>query len=114
MPDTGAAGLMLRGVKRDDRSARTIAYIESLPDQQRGALLLVLWLNALLTLALQGVQLIVVVRALWQAKRSGHPLATIGDRAVSPSVATVLSVSAVHKLSREHLVRQLDQRAGTA
>jgi hypothetical protein len=42
-------------------------------------------------------QLIVVVRALWRAPRSGHPLKTIGELAVSPSVVTVLSISVIHQ-----------------
>jgi hypothetical protein len=54
-------------VKRDDRAELGIAYMKSLPAQQQSVLLLVLWLNAALTLVLQGVQLIVVVRVLWRA-----------------------------------------------
>jgi hypothetical protein len=88
--------------------------MKSIPAQQQSALLLGLWINAALTLVLQGVQLIVVVRVLWRAHRSGHPLQTIGDLAVSPTVSTVRSVSAIHQLAREQLARQFDQRARTA
>ncbi len=97
-------------MSRPDESERAIAYIESLPAQQRGALILVLWLNAVLTLVLQAAQLILVARALRRAKRGGRPLRTIGD-AVSPSAVTVLSISGVHKLAREYFVRQIDERA---
>jgi hypothetical protein len=76
--------------------------------------LLVLWVNAMLTLALQAVRLALVVRAVRRAARGGHPISTILDCAVSPSSATVVSASALHKLARERFHRQLDQRVRAA
>jgi hypothetical protein len=76
-------------------------------------LVLVLWVNAVLTLALQAAQLALVVQALRRAAR-GHPIATILDCAGSPGTATVVSASALHKLARERFGRQLDQRIHAA
>ena len=86
------------------------AYAKSLSPQQRGALVLVLWINAVLTLALGAAQLTLVVRALRRAARHGHPVATCLDCALSPSTATVLGASVIHNLARERLLRHLDQR----
>jgi hypothetical protein len=97
-----------------DRSEAFSAYAESLPPQQCGALLLMLWVNAMLTLALQAAQLALVVRALRRAARGGHPIETILNCATSPSTATVVSASALHKLARERFLRQLDQRVRAA
>ena len=76
--------------------------------------MLVLWVNAMLTLALQAAQLALVARALRRAAWCGHPIATILDCAVSPSTATVVSASALHKLAPERCGRQLDQRIRAA
>jgi hypothetical protein len=74
-------------------------------------LVLVLWVNAVLTaVALRAAQLALVVRALRRAARDGHPVPTCLDCALSPSTATVLGASAIHKLARERFLRHLDQR----
>jgi hypothetical protein len=96
-----------------DRSEAFSAYAESLPPQERGALLLILWVNAILTLALEAAQLALVVRTL-RGAHGDHPIETILDCAISPSAATVVSASALHKLGRERFLRQLDERARTA
>jgi hypothetical protein len=90
------------------------AYTESLPVQQRGTLLLVLWINSVLTLSLYAVQLAVSGRALRRAARGGRPVATVLECAISPSTAAVLSVSVLHKLARECFLRQLDRRIHAA
>lgn len=90
--------LILVAVMHRDRSEAFSAYAESLPPQQRRALLLVLWVNAMLTLALQAVQLALVMRAVRRAARGGHPITTIFDCAVSPSTAAVVGAP---KLTRE-------------
>jgi hypothetical protein len=90
------------------------AYAESLPAQQRGTLVLVLWVNSVLTLSLKAAQLAVTVQALRRAARGDHPVATVLESAGSPSTAVVLSVSAVHKLVRERFLRQLDRRIRAA
>jgi hypothetical protein len=90
------------------------AYTESLPVQQRGTLLLVLWVNSVLTLSLYAAQLAVTSRALRRAARGGRPVATVLECATSPSTAAVLSVSVLHKLARECFLRQLDRRIHAA
>jgi hypothetical protein len=39
------------------------AYVETLPAQQRGVLILALWANAVLSVALDGAWLVLVIRA---------------------------------------------------
>lgn len=89
-------------------------YAEALAPQQRGALLLTLWVNALLTLALQGAQLALALRALQRVRRSNDPLRAVLNVAVSPSTAAVISASAAHQLARQQLLRELDRRAHAA
>jgi hypothetical protein len=92
-----------------ERARGFSAYVDSLPPQQQGGLILVLWANAVLTLGLAAAQLALVARMLRRAAR-GDPTATVLDVAVSPSGATLLSASALHKLVRERFARRLDQR----
>lgn len=106
-------GLILGGVEQRERALAFSAYAESLPPQQRGALMLVLWANAVLTLALQAAQLVLVARGSQRAAR-GRPVATVLNCASSPRTATVLSASALHKLARERFARQLEQRIRAA
>jgi len=94
----------------DPAYARRVAYIEALPPQQRGTILLGLWLNAVLTLTLQGAQLALAIRVLQRTRHSHEPLRTALEYAVSPSTAAVLSASAVHKLARQRFVRVIDRR----
>ena len=85
--------------------------MESLPPQQAGTLIVVLWINAVVTLALQAAQLGLVVRTLRRARHPDHPIATIVDCAASLSTAIVVSASALHKLAWESFVRELEHRA---
>jgi hypothetical protein len=97
-----------------DRSEAVSAYAESLPPQERGALILVLWVNAILTLALEAAQLALVVRALRRAAKAEAPVETILGCAISPSTATAVGASALHKLARERFLRRLNQRVRAA
>ena len=97
-----------------ERSEAVTAYAESLPAQERGALILVLMVNAYLTLALEAAQLALVVRTLRRAAKAEDPVETILGRAISPSTATVVGASAVHKLARERFLRRLNQRVRAA
>ncbi|MBV8943852.1 MAG: hypothetical protein JOZ95_00400 [Solirubrobacterales bacterium] len=90
------------------------AYAEGLPAQQRGALLMALWVNALVTLALQGAQLAMALRVLRRARRSDDALRAALHLAVSPSTAAVVIASAAHELARQQLLRELARRAHAA
>lgn len=92
------------------KATRFTAYMETLPAEQRGALLLGLWANAVLTLALQGAQLVLVVLAFRRAKCSRHPIEAALDVAWSHSTAAVISTTAVHRVARQYFLRLLDRR----
>jgi hypothetical protein len=96
---------------RRDRSKPAMAYIETLSPQERGALMLILWLNSVVTLTLQAIELLLSARAVRRCARSRRPRATAIQSATSPSTATVLTASAAHKLARDLLRRRLDQGA---
>jgi hypothetical protein len=106
--------LMLFFAHGPERSEAVSAYAESLPPQERGALILVLLVNAILTLALEAVQLALVVRTLRRAAKAEDPVETILGCAISPSTATAVGASALHKLARERFLRRLDQRVRAA
>jgi len=91
-----------------DRSKPAMAYIETLSSQERGTLMLILWLNAVVTLTLQAIELLLTARAVRRSARSRRPWATAIESAVSPSTAAVLAASAAHKLARDLLRRRLD------
>ena len=106
---SGAGALILVATMHRDRSEAFSAYLKSLPPQQGGALLFVLWVNAIVTLAILGAQLALVVWILRRAAHSDHPIKTALNCATSPSAATVVSASALHKLARERFASRLDQ-----
>jgi hypothetical protein len=108
---TGAR--ILVAVVQHEQAPAFSAYTASLPPRQRGALILILWVNAVLTPALQAAQLVMVATVLRRAAR-GHPFTTVVDCAASPLTATVLAASAFHKLARERFARKLDRRIRAA
>jgi hypothetical protein len=77
-------------------------------------LLFVLWVNAIVTLVILGAQAALVVWILRRVARSDHPIETVLHCAMSPSTATVVGASALHKLARDRFVRQLDERVHAA
>jgi hypothetical protein len=88
--------------------------MDTLPAEQGGALILGLWVNALLTLALQSAQLVLIARGVRTATRSDNPTAAALDLVVSPSTAAVIGASAVHSLGRQYFLRLLDRRMSAA
>ena len=76
--------------------------------------MLILWLNAVVTLTLYAGALAFLVHALRRVKRDGHPLAGVLDSALSAPMATLLTASGLHKLARQRFLRQLDQRMRAA
>jgi hypothetical protein len=100
--------------RAQDRSEAVSAYAESLPPQERGALILVLLVNAILTLALDAAQLALVVRTLRRAAKAEAPVETILGCAISRSTTTAVGASALHKLARERFVRRLNERVRAA
>jgi hypothetical protein len=107
-------GALMLAAHAEERSEAVSAYAESLPPQERGALILVLVVNACLTLALEAAQLALVVRTLRRAAKAEDPVQTILGCATSPSAATAVGASALHKLARERFLRQLNQRVRAA
>ena len=101
---------LMRAAHAQERSEAVTAYAESLPPQERGALILVLMVNAYAGLALEAAQLALVVRTLRRAAKAEDPVETILGCAISPSTATAVGASALHKLARERFLRQLNQR----
>ena len=102
---------LMRAAHAQERSEAVTAYAESLPPRERGALILVLMVNAYAGLALEAAQLLaLVVRTLRRAAKAEDPVETILGCAISPSTATVVGGSALHKLARERFLRQLNQR----
>ena len=90
------------------------AYSRSLAPQQRGVLILALWVNSIVTVSIGGAQLALVARAVRRVTRSDRPVATAIADAVSPATAVVASAAAVHKLGREAFMRRLDRRIRAA
>lgn len=107
-------GAFMLFARAQERSEAVSAYAESLPPQERGALILVLLVNAILTLALEAGQLALVVRTLRRATKAEDPVRTILGCATSPSTATAVGASALHKLVRERFLRQLNRRVRAA
>jgi len=107
------AALML-AAGAPERSEAVGAYAESLPPQQRGALILILLANWTVTLALEAAQLALVVRTVRGAVKSDDPIEAILNGVISPSAATVVSASALHKLARDRFLRRLNHRVRAA
>ena len=107
-------GALMLFAHAQERSEAVSAYAESLPAQERGALILVLLVNAFLTLALEAAKLALVVRTLRRAAKAEDPVETILGCAISPTTATAVGASALHKLARERFLRRLNQRVRAA
>jgi len=107
-------GALMLAAHAPERSEAVSAYAEWLPPQERGALILVLLVNAILTLALEAAQLALVLRTLRRAAKAEDPVETILGCARSPSTATAVGASALHKLARERFLRKLNQRVRAA
>jgi hypothetical protein len=95
---------------RPDRSEEFMAYYESLPLEDRGRLMIALWLNAVATLAVQAALLVLVVRTGRRLVSTDHPVAPMLEGVLSPGAALVAIASAGHLLVRQRLRRRLDQR----
>ncbi len=100
----------------DDGSAagRFSAWFESLPAEQRGTLILALWANAMLTLALYGAWLLLIVRVLWRLARGGYRAETLLDAVRSRAGTALLGATITHSAARRFAVRRLDRNAREA
>lgn len=96
---------------RDQRRKRLGAWLRELPPEERGKWLSVLWVNSLVTVALQGALLTIVVRAGLRGIRnraSGPHVALLA--AWSPSLPLLVGMNVAHQLARHMSLRTLENR----
>jgi len=85
------------------RTERLTRYWKQLPPGQRGSAILVLWVNALVTITLQGSLLVAVTR-LWRHRGDGGPgsargLAVLGATVVAHQVVRSAGMRALDRIS---------------
>ncbi len=92
------------------RVAGLSAWSETLPPEKRGAIMLGLLANAIVT-ALQAAWLLLLVRALLHAQRRGDRTTAVVEVAKSRPAIFLAVVTVVHSAIRRMAVRLLEDRA---
>jgi len=93
------------------RVAGLSAWSETLPPEKRGAIMLGLLANAIVTLALQAAWLLLLFRALMHAQRRGDRTAAVVEVAKSRPAIFLAVVTVVHSAVRRMAVRLLEDHA---
>lgn len=91
-----------------------MAYYKSLSPEDRGRLMIVFWLNAAATLAVQASLLALIVRTGRRLVAKDQLVAAMLEGVLSPSAVLVAIASAGHLLVRQRLRHRLDQRIRAA
>jgi hypothetical protein len=106
---------MYRGRRRQGDRARGFAYFASLPPQRAGALLLAMWVNALVSLLVRGLLVLKLGRlaARVRARRAnGERLLSADD--ASTSSRLLLTVALGHEVARRVAAAVLRRNADRA
>ncbi len=107
--------MSIKPASKRRRAQRASAYVDQLPAQQRGAVILALMANAILTLALQAAWLVLGARAVKRMRRPGEePSQALAATARSGAIRAVAGATIAHQLARIILARALDGRARRA
>lgn len=96
-----------------DRQESLVSYWRALQPQERGVVFIALWLNALMDTVISIAQLLLLFRALLRGRRDHDFAHAVRQLVGSPSVATVLTASAVHRLGRDLWLRQQNRDFAT-
>jgi hypothetical protein len=98
---------------RGERAQRLLARWDELPAERRGMLFLLMWANAVITVALEPGSLVVVLIAAKRAWRHRHVgLRPAVRAAVSPTLAVAVGLNLVHQAARMTVVRVAERRTG--
>lgn len=95
---------------RHERSRRLIARWERLPAHRRGNVFLLMWINAVLTTALQPASLVLLIRAalrVWRHRQAGPRIALRAG--YSPALTAVITTNAAHQLLRALAIHLIDR-----
>jgi hypothetical protein len=98
---------------RQALTARWMRHYQTLPDTQRGLIMLALLVNALVTVLLQVALTVTGVRAarrMWRARRLG--LTRVAQSGLSPALACVATAYLIHEVTRRWALRAVDDGRG--
>jgi hypothetical protein len=82
-----------------------------LPPQERGSLVLILWVNAVMTLMLYAARLMLIARVLQRMVRTHRPAELAVETMRSRPAIAVLDASVTHVALRRRLQRRLEPPA---
>jgi hypothetical protein len=89
-------------------TSESVSYLESLPVQERGTLLLVLWVNAVVTLVLYAARVVLVASALRRMVQTRRVAEATVQTLRSRGAFAVLGASLTHEALRRRLQRRLE------